>query len=101
MNSPTDPRQDEADVFRDFAMACRIERDRLSLAEIAEQDRRFDGEASSGRSAEQFATASSISSAGARAADAMATTDGFEALARQGRRAAGQPAARWNASSTR
>jgi hypothetical protein len=56
MNSPTDPRQDEADVFREFAMACRIERDRLSLAEIAEQDRRFDGEAVERAIAEQFAT---------------------------------------------
>jgi hypothetical protein len=56
MNPPTDPREDEADVFREFAMACRIERDRLSLAEIAEQDRRFDGEAAEREIAEAFAT---------------------------------------------
>ncbi len=56
MNSPTDPREDEADVFREFAMACRIERDRLSLAEIAEHDRRFDGEAAEREIAELFAS---------------------------------------------
>lgn len=56
MNPPTDPREDEADVFREFAMACRIERDRLSLAQIAEQDRRFDGEAAEREIAELFAT---------------------------------------------
>jgi hypothetical protein len=56
MNPPTDRREDEADVFREFAMACRLERDRLSLAEIAEQDRRFDGEAAEREIAERFAT---------------------------------------------
>ena len=30
-----------ADVFRDFALACRQERDRIALARLAADDRRF------------------------------------------------------------
>ena len=39
-------REEEANlerlVFREFALACRAERDRLACAELAEQDRRFE-----------------------------------------------------------
>ena len=42
MNSPLEPNDSEASVFRAFALACRAERDRISLAGIAEQDRRFE-----------------------------------------------------------
>jgi len=42
MNAPFDPHDAEAEVFRAFALACRAERDRISLAGIAEQDRRFE-----------------------------------------------------------
>ena len=30
------------DVFREFAMACRAERDRIALASLAFEDERFD-----------------------------------------------------------
>jgi hypothetical protein len=30
------------DAFREFALACRAERDRLARAQLAEQDRRFE-----------------------------------------------------------
>jgi hypothetical protein len=55
MNAASSPADDEDDVFRDFAMACRLERDRLSLAEIAELDRRVDRDAVDRALAEQFA----------------------------------------------
>ena len=30
------------DVFREFAMACRAERDRIALASLASEDQRFE-----------------------------------------------------------
>ena len=41
MSAPHDPRNAEAEIFRSFGLACRAERDRLSLADMAELDRRF------------------------------------------------------------
>ena len=55
MNAPSAPHDAEADVLREFALACRLERDRLSLAEIAELDRRVDRDAIDRALAEQFA----------------------------------------------
>ena len=42
MSAPHDSRDAEAEVFHAFGLACRAERDRLSLAYMAEQDRRFE-----------------------------------------------------------
>jgi hypothetical protein len=56
MNAPDAPDDAEADILRQFAMACRVERDRIALAEMAEHDRRFDREAVDRALAEQFAT---------------------------------------------
>ena len=42
MSASHDSRDGEAEVFHAFGLACRAERDRLSLAHIAEQDRRFE-----------------------------------------------------------
>ena len=42
MNAPFDPLDSEAEVFHAFGLACRAERDRISLAGLAEQDRRFE-----------------------------------------------------------
>jgi hypothetical protein len=56
MTAPSAPDDAEADILRQFAMACRLERDRLALAQMAEQDRRFDREALDRALAEQFAT---------------------------------------------
>jgi len=42
MSAPHDPRNAEAEVFRSFGLARRAERDRLSLADMAELDRRFE-----------------------------------------------------------
>ena len=55
MSASSDSHDVEAEVFREFAMACRIERDRLSLAGIAELDRRVDRDAVDRAIAEQFA----------------------------------------------
>ena len=55
MAAPSDS-DDEAEVFRAFAKACRAERDRLALAELAEQDRRFERAAADRAIAELFAT---------------------------------------------
>jgi hypothetical protein len=67
MTAPSAPDDTEADVFRQFALACRIERDRLSLAEIAEQDRRVDREAVDRALAEAFANRLITLVCGARA----------------------------------
>jgi hypothetical protein len=56
MAAPFDPDDAEADILREFAMACRIERDRLSLADIAEQDRRVDRAAVDEALADRFAS---------------------------------------------
>ncbi len=39
-----DPQESERtrEVFREFALACRAERDRIALARLAEEDRRFE-----------------------------------------------------------
>ena len=43
MNSePEDSAERTRAVFREFALACRVERDRLALARLAREDRRFD-----------------------------------------------------------
>ena len=55
MAAPFSPDDSEAEVFRDFAMACRIERDRISLADLAEQDRLVDRAAIDEALADQFA----------------------------------------------
>jgi hypothetical protein len=54
MNAPFDPHDSEAEVFRTFGLACRAERDRISLAGLAEQDRRFDTWAADRAIAELF-----------------------------------------------
>jgi hypothetical protein len=55
MNAPLDPRETEAEVFRAFGLACRAERDRISLAGLAEQDRRFERSSVDRATAERFA----------------------------------------------
>ena len=55
MNTPLDPHGVEAGVFRAFGLACRAERDRISLAGLAEQDRRFDASAAERAVADEFA----------------------------------------------
>ena len=42
MNASDDSRDAEAEIFHAFGLACRAERDRLSLARLEEQDRRFE-----------------------------------------------------------
>ena len=54
MSAPHNPRDAEAEVFHAFGLACRAERDRLSLAYIAEQDRRFENGAIEQAIAELF-----------------------------------------------
>jgi hypothetical protein len=54
MNAPHDPRNAEAEIFRNFGLACRAERDRLSLADMAELDRRFENGAIDQAIAELF-----------------------------------------------
>jgi hypothetical protein len=56
MSASDDSRDAEAEVFRAFGLACRAERDRVSLAEIAEQDRRFEEGAIDRAIAELFVT---------------------------------------------
>ena len=56
MSAPHDSRDAEAEVFHAFGLACRAERDRLSLAYIAEQDRRFESGAIDQAIAELFVT---------------------------------------------
>ena len=55
MHSPDVPGDLEAVVLRDFARACRLERDRRTLADIAELDQRVDRDAVDRAIAEQFA----------------------------------------------
>ena len=43
------------DVFREFAMACRAERDRIALASLAFEDERFDSAASARAQADVLA----------------------------------------------
>lgn len=45
----------EAEIFRAFGLACRAERDRLALDELAEQDRRFESAESDRAAADLFA----------------------------------------------
>jgi hypothetical protein len=54
MNAPSHPHDPEAEVFRAFGLACRAERDRISLADLAEQDRRFETSAAERAIAELF-----------------------------------------------
>ena len=54
MHAPDIPRGLESEILRDFARACRLERDRLTLADIAELDRRIDRDAVDRAIAEQF-----------------------------------------------
>ena len=56
MSVSHDSRDAEAEVFHAFGLACRTERDRLSLAFIAEQDRRFENGAVDRAIAELFVT---------------------------------------------
>jgi len=56
MSASHDSRDAEAEVFHAFGLACRAERDRLSLAFIAEQDRRFENGAVDRAIAELFVT---------------------------------------------
>ena len=56
MNASFDPHDSEAEVFRAFGLACRAERDRISLAGLADQDRRFDTSAAERAIAELFTT---------------------------------------------
>ena len=55
MSAHQDPRDSEAEVFRAFGLACRAERDRISLADLAEQDRRFEHSPADRALAELFA----------------------------------------------
>lgn len=52
MSASDDPRDAETEAFRSFGLACRAERDRLALAHLAEQDRRFETEAADRETAE-------------------------------------------------
>jgi len=45
MSAHDDSRDSEAQVFHAFGLACRAERDRLMLHDLAEQDRRFESAA--------------------------------------------------------
>ena len=56
MHGPDSPGDLESEILRDFARACRLERDRLTLADIAAQDRRVDRDAVDRALAEQFAS---------------------------------------------
>ena len=55
MSAQHDPRDPEAEIFRAFGLACRAERDRLSLADLADHDRRFERAAADRAIAELFA----------------------------------------------
>jgi hypothetical protein len=55
MSAPHDSRDAEAEIFHTFGLACRAERDRISLADLAEQDRLFEHGAIDRAIAEQFA----------------------------------------------
>jgi hypothetical protein len=56
MTAPFAPDDAEADPIRAFALACRAERDRLSLASIAEQERRFESASAERMAADLFAS---------------------------------------------
>jgi hypothetical protein len=56
MSASHDSRDGEAEVFHAFGLACRAERDRLSLADMADLDRRFESGAIDRAIAEQWAT---------------------------------------------
>ena len=55
MSAHDDPGNAEAEVFLAFGLACRAERDRLILDELAEHDRRFERAAPDRAAAEVFA----------------------------------------------
>jgi len=55
MGAHEDPRDAEAEVFHAFGLACRAERDRLMLDDLAEQDRRFESAAPDRAVADLFA----------------------------------------------
>ena len=55
MSAHDDPGDAEAAVFHAFGLACRAERDRLTLDELAEHDRRFDSAAPDRAVADLFA----------------------------------------------
>ena len=55
MSANDDPRDGEAEVFHAFGLACRAERDRLTLDDLAEHDRRFENAAPDRAVAELFA----------------------------------------------
>ncbi len=44
------------EAFREFALACRVERDRIALARLARDDERFDASMAERAVAEFFAT---------------------------------------------
>ena len=55
MSAHDDSRDAEAEVFHAFGLACRAERDRLTLDELAEHDRRFESAAPDRAVADLFA----------------------------------------------
>ena len=55
MSAHDDSRDAEADVFHAFGLACRAERDRLTLDDLAEHDRRFESAAADRVVADLFA----------------------------------------------
>ena len=55
MSAHDESRDAEADVFHAFGLACRAERDRLTLHDLAEHDRRFERGAADRAVAELFA----------------------------------------------
>ena len=55
MSANDDSRDAEAEVFHAFGLACRAERDRLTLDDLAELDRRFESAAPDRAVADLFA----------------------------------------------
>ena len=53
-----------ADLFREFAMACRAERDRLALARLAAEDDRFESAHADRHDAESMADRAIAAAAG-------------------------------------
>jgi hypothetical protein len=54
MNQEEQPEFERA-AFREFALACRLERDRIASASLVEQDRRFESSLADRTVAEFFA----------------------------------------------
>ena len=55
MSAHDDSRDAEAQVFHAFGLACRAERDRLTLDDLAEHDRHFESATPDRALAESFA----------------------------------------------